>query len=125
MSASSCDSPSESRCSVNASDQVVIQEQYAHSDSRARHPDDSRFRTATEIAANVQEMAEKSSPEPEPVSEFIRLHIERWERDGKLIKDLATAAGLAKSMPSQIKARTSNATLYSARKLAGPLGYRD
>lgn len=61
----------------------------------------------------------------EPVSEFIRWLIERWEADGKLLKTLAAEAGLAKSMPSQIKARTSDASFYSASKLAVPLGYRD
>jgi hypothetical protein len=74
----------------------------------------------------VQEMATSAAAkEPEPVSEFIRMLIERWVSEGRRLKDLAAAAGLAKSMPSQIKARTSDATLYSARKLAKPLGYAD
>lgn len=62
---------------------------------------------------------------PEPVSEFLRHLIERFEAGGGKLKDLAHEAGLAKSMPSQIKARTSNASFYSAAKLAPPLGYRD
>lgn len=69
--------------------------------------------------------SEKLQKEAEPVSEFIRELITRWEQSGKLLKDLAAESGMAKSMPSQIKARTSDATLYSARKLAKPLGYAD
>lgn len=61
----------------------------------------------------------------EPVSEFLRFLITRWEQDGKTLKSLAQAATLAQSMPSQIKARTSDASFYSAAKLAGPLGYTD
>lgn len=61
----------------------------------------------------------------EPVSEFLRFLIAEWEAEGKLLYVLADQAGLAKSMPSQIKAGTSNASFYSASRLAAPLGYRD
>ena len=61
----------------------------------------------------------------EPVSEYLRFLITEWEDAGKTLKDLAAQAGLAKSMPSQIKARTSNASFYSATKLGPIFGYRD
>lgn len=74
---------------------------------------------------NVHEVdVEKAKPD-DPTTEFIRFLIDRWEKDGKLLKDLAAAAELAKSMPSQIKAGTSAASFYSAAKLARPLGYAD
>lgn len=44
---------------------------------------------------------------------------------GKKLYVLAAEANIAKSMPSQIKARTSGASFYSASKLAKPLGFRD
>lgn len=72
----------------------------------------------------LAEMDGKSRSE-EPVSEFIRFLITRWEGDGKKLYELAAQAGLAKSMPSQLKARTSDASFYSATKLAKPLGYAD
>ena len=62
---------------------------------------------------------------PEPVSEYLRFLIAEWEGEKKTLKDLAAQAKLAKSMPSQIKARTSNASFYSATKLAPIFGYRD
>ncbi len=61
----------------------------------------------------------------EPVSEYLRFLIADWERKGGKLYVLAEQAGLAKSMPSQIKARTSDASFYSAAKLAAPLGYPD
>ena len=117
---------------MNASDQVFIPVQYADSDSTvnagARIESESRFNPATTL---VYVAAGKTEKVAEPVSEFIRFLIERWEADGKKLKDLAATAvgengkGLAKSMPSQIKLRTSDASFYSAAKLAGPLGYAD
>lgn len=61
----------------------------------------------------------------EPVSEYVRFLISRWEADGRRLYVLAKLAGLAKSMPSQIKAGTSDVGFYSAERLAGPLGYRN
>lgn len=110
---------------MNASDQVVIPNQYADSDSRVKAKHLGQFRIASEDGATIHDMGEAKSKDAEPVSEFIRELIGRWEGEGKFLKDLASAAGLAKSMPSQIKARTSDATLYSATKLARPLGYVD
>lgn len=60
---------------------------------------------------------------PEPVSEYVRHLIEKWEADGKLLKDLAKRAGLGTSMPSQIKAKTSDVTNYSGPKLAAAWGW--
>jgi len=60
--------------------------------------------------------------EPEPVSEYVRALIEQWEQSGKQLKDFAEKAGLGKSMPSQIKARTSNVTNYSGAKIAAIWG---
>ena len=110
---------------MNASDQVFIPVQYADSDSLVnaseRGESESRFNPAT----TLEDVAAAKEKVAEPVSEFIRFLIERWEADGKLLKDLAKAAVLAKSMPSQIKGRTSDASFYSAAKLARPLGYND
>ncbi|MCL2724799.1 MAG: hypothetical protein FWD69_10220 [Polyangiaceae bacterium] len=63
--------------------------------------------------------------EIEPVSEFLRHLIAQWEAEGKMIKDLAAEAGVAQSLPSQLKARTTNASFYSATKLAKPFGFPD
>ncbi len=111
---------------MNASDHVTMMNQYADSDSPVKSAAAAQFRIAAEECAMVHEVADDpQAKELEPVSEFIRFLIDRWSADGKLLKDLAQSAGLAKSMPSQIKARTSDATMYSARKLAKPLGYKD
>lgn len=69
--------------------------------------------------------AKKTEKVAEPVSEFLRFLIERWEAGGGRLNALAAQAGLAQSMTSQIKLKTSNASFYSAAKLAGPLGYED
>lgn len=74
--------------------------------------------------SKLSEMAERMK-EPEPVSEFIRFLMERWQADGKRLNALTDAAGVAQSLASQIKARTSDATFYSASRFARPLGYRD
>lgn len=76
------------------------------------------------LAAKLLFMSDKSR-ESDPVSDFIRHLIDRWEASGGKLKALAAEAGLAQSMPSQIKARTSNASFYSASKLAKPFGYAD
>jgi len=107
--------------------------QYADSDSRVKARASAQFRTLSEARATMVEMRAKKIAAPktgtleteEPISAFIRELIRRWQNDGKLIKDLAKEAGLAPSMPSQIKAKTSDATFYTASKLARPFGYRD
>lgn len=70
-------------------------------------------------------MADDSKPR-EPVSEFIRSRIIAMKTEsGITYKALAKSANLAPSMLSQIIARTSDATFYSAGRLARPLGFRD
>jgi len=71
------------------------------------------------------ELAEKSGKQSDPITEFIRYRIALWQQNGGLINKLADTAGLTKSMPSQIKARTSAATLDSAPKFAAVFGYGD
>lgn len=99
-------------------------EQYADSDCQVNASSAGGIRITALAAAKLAKVETKKR-ESDPVSEFLRELISRWEASGKLIKDLAKAAGLAKSMPSQIKARTSNASFYSAAKLAKPFGYKD
>ena len=108
---------------VKASDQVM-HEQYADSERWVNGPGPTRIRTLSQNGATFQKVADQQK-EPEPVSEFLRFLISRWEADGKKLYRLAEEAGLAKSMPSQIKAKTSDASLYSARKFAKPFGYAD
>ncbi len=62
-----------------------------------------------------------TSRTPEPVSEYVRMLMSEWEAAGKTLKDLAAAAGLGSSMPSQIKNRSSDVTNYSGPKLAKAL----
>lgn len=67
-------------------------------------------------------VAEKSSP-PEPINEYLRFLIDKWEHDGRTLKSLAQAAGVGQSVPSQLKAKTTGAGFTTAEKLAKPLGY--
>lgn len=99
-------------------------DQYADSDCRSIGNPEVSIRTLSETATNLAIVAEKESID-DPVSEFIRELIRRWEGSGKKLYVLAAQAGLARSMPSQIKARTSAASFYSATKLSRPLGYAD
>ena len=99
--------------------------QYADSECVVNVGSDDRIRIAATPANIVGDMASVRPADPDPVSEFIRELIAQWERADKKLKYLAKAAGLAPSMPSQIKARTSAATFYTATRLARPFGYRD
>ncbi len=122
-----CCAPSPKRfsmCALKASDHVVMLNQYADSEHVVNGAAPKRIRITISAGAKFPKVAAKEQA-TEPVSEFLRELIRRWESDGRKLKDLAEAASLAKSMPSQIKARTSNASFYSASKLATPLGYRD
>ncbi len=98
-------------------------EQYADSDYLVNRDSRSGIRITALSAAKLAEV--DAVRESDPTTEFIRVLIRRWEDGGGKLKDLAAAAGLAKSMPSQIKARTSAASFYSATKLAKPFGYAD
>jgi len=109
--------------------------QYADSDSDATPICRERIRIQYPNVANLREMPPKSPRPPapaapptkefDPTSRFIRFLIAEYEEGGGKLKDLAAKAGLAKSMPSQIKARTSGASFYSAAKFARVFGYRD
>jgi hypothetical protein len=109
---------------LKASDHVVMSNQYADSERDVNGRAAQRIRITIDGSAKFREVTTKEQA-PEPVSEFLRTLITKWEADGRKLKDLAKAADLAKSMPSQIKARTSNASFYSASRLAKPFGYRD
>lgn len=106
---------------LNESDQLML-EQYADSDYIVNPTRAKRIRIQSRTVAIVTKVGEKTS---DPVTEFIRFLITEWETAGKKLYVLAKEAGLAKSMPSQIKAKTSDASFYSATKLAGPFGYAD
>ncbi len=112
---------------MNASDQVVMHGQYADSDSKVNTCHGIRIRTLAQNGAKLMKVVDKPTKpkEPDPVSEFIRFLIEDWEAKGAKLYVLAERAGLAKSMPSQIKARTSDASFYSAAKFANAFGFRD
>lgn len=62
----------------------------------------------------------------EPLAEFVRLLIGRWEASGQSLRSLKLAAGWTKSnsQVDQIK-KGSSVTEYTGSKLAAPLGYRD
>lgn len=105
--------------------------QYADSDSGVNpmRASESEFcpdglATLSVVADKRDDKSQDKETAAEPVSEFLRFLIAKWE-ETRFIYELAAEAGLAKSMPSQIKLRTSDASFYSARKLARPLGYRD
>lgn len=111
---------------MNASDHVFMSNQYADSDAGVNSTSASESESCCISRATFDVVAAKKTEKvAEPVSEFLRFLIDRWEADGRLLKDLAAEAELAKSMPSQIKARTSDASFYSASRLAVPLGYAD
>lgn len=112
---------------MKAPDHVLsMSEQYADSERFGKRAGSSESELAIRPRAKLLKMAaEKSEKDVDPVSEFLRFLIDEWQEQGKLMKDLAEQAGLAKSMPSQIKARTSDASFYSASRLARPLGFRD
>lgn len=121
--------PRLAKCAAKDSDQLMP-EQYADSDSRATSRARCESESCSSAAGTVPGVssaknAEKKDKEKEPVSEFLRHLILEWESAGKKLYVLAREAGLAKSMPSQIKGNTSDAGFYSAAKLAPVFGYRD
>ena len=123
MTASICVMPRFFKNLAKRSDQLMS-EQYADSDSNVNAQGVDLIRILSSQRPRLRGVAARERVS-DPVTEFIRFRITQWENEGKTLKALAEVSGMAKSMPSQIKARTSDATFYSATKLAGPFGYKN
>lgn len=63
---------------------------------------------------------------PEPVTAYVRHRIERWEAEGRTLKEMQLLGwGKKSSMPSQVKAKTSAVTNVSGPIFAKVFGFAD